>query len=289
MSTATTSLQFDSTSDANFRAWGSGLAALWTTGGFWLQASDTGQINWSTVTAAAQNAYAGYEIYVVNDSLASTFKIYMKVEYGSSNNATKGGLVRISFGTSTNGAGTLSGNVSSTYAFGGSAAGQGATLYPFYASGGTGRFAIFLWNAASGAQSGVLTIERSLDSSGSYTTSYFTWFLNNPLVGVSQRSMLNPSSGAFATEVTSNAFTLYYGPTTAAMGTFASPFPVFPFLGFPDNPMTVVCGMKSGDITEGANFNVTFYGTSHNYLWSNRSGLAMGASLASLGTGIRYE
>src|SRR5580765_433103 len=142
MSLATVSLVFDSTTDARFRSWGSGIAALFLTGGFWTQTADTGQINWSTVVSPAQNAFAGYEIYKSNDALSSSFPIYMKVEYGCSNSVTKGSLIRFSFATGTDGAGTLNGNVSSTYVAGGATAGTGATTYPFFVSGGAGYFAM---------------------------------------------------------------------------------------------------------------------------------------------------
>jgi hypothetical protein len=287
MSTATSNIQFDATTDANFRAVGSAVAALIPTGGFWTQAGDSGQINWSTVTSPGTSSYAGFEIYVSNDSLSSAYPIYMKVEYGCDAQATKGPLLRFSFGTGTNGAGTLTGNVSSTYTTVTSANGTGATTYQSFAAGGAGRWSMFLWNTASPSNiSMAICIERSLDASGNYTSSYVTWLFSSSAV-FSQRSMMKPSYGTFTAEATS-ALTLNWTTTSGSAGTNVMPFPVFPFQGFADNPMTVVMGMKPADIAEGGTFDVTLYGASHHYLWTNRTYTQI-LGTAGLGWAMRYE
>lgn len=286
MSTATSNIQFDTTTDANFRAVGVAIAALITTGGFWTLAGDTGQINWSTVTSPGTSSYAGFEIYVSNDSLSSNYPVYMKVEYGCDSQATKGPLLRFSFGTGTNGAGTLTGNVSSGYTTAASINGQGATTYPSFASGSAGRWGMLLWNTSSPTISVAIAIERSLDSSGNYTNSYVTWLYASPGTAFSQRSMIKPSLGTFTPEATASALTLNWTITSGAAGTNVMPFPVFPFQGFADNPMTVAMGMKAADIAEGGTFDVTLYGASHHYLWTNRSSTQL---LSGIGWGMRYE
>jgi hypothetical protein len=92
-------------SDADFRGWGANLSAKLAAVGL-VQTSDTGQINWSTVTRPAINVYAGYEIWRYPDS-----SIFMKWEFGTSNVST-GPQVRVSVATGVNGAGTLTGNIS---------------------------------------------------------------------------------------------------------------------------------------------------------------------------------
>src|SRR5262245_31346523 len=137
-----TSLFNDSNSNANFRTWGSAFQAMLELGGFWQRkTSETGQIDWTTVAAPAAGVLAGFEMYQVNDSLASSFKLYMKVEFGSSGFATRGARLQITIGTSTNGSGTLFGLVSSAFNFdpGNTAANAGTTtLMPCYCSGGEG-------------------------------------------------------------------------------------------------------------------------------------------------------
>lgn len=288
MTTANASLKFDNTSDANFRSWGSGIAALWPTGSFWTQAADTGQINWSTVTAPATSTFGGYEIWKSNDALSSTFPIYMKVEYGTNANATKGPQIRFSFGTSTDGAGTLTGNIIGTFVHNPNVAGQGATLYNFYCSGGAGYFTMFLWNTSSVSIGGAIAIERSLDSSGSYTSTYATVFECFVSSVINQQTLFKVGSGTI-TAALSNLCTFLLLGSSVGLGSFAAAFPMFPYLGYPDNPATAVAAMKTGDQTEGATFTLTLYGTSHTYLYSKVSNLSIGTTHTNFGVGLRYE
>lgn len=286
MSTGTANIVFDNSSTANFRSWGSGIASLLTTGGFWVKTSDTGQIDWTTVTVPGTNTVAGYEIYRTNDTLNSLFPVYLKIEYGTSGIAS-GPSWAMTFGTSTNGAGTITGTVSSRYGFPGtSTAGTGATTYLSFASGSEGRFGLHIWNVASPSITFGFVIERSMDSAGAYTSNYVTWCLLQQQSGTYlQRTMLKPSLGTFTAADISNAYTLFWSGSAAA-GTFAAPFPVFPFLGYPDNPMTAIMGMKSNDIVEGGTLDVIMYGASRHYIWTNR--ITMGGSVV-LGFGMRYD
>ncbi|HQR71238.1 MAG TPA: hypothetical protein PLE54_11580 [Burkholderiaceae bacterium] len=94
-------------SDANFRLWGAEIqTALLAVG--CTQTADTGQINWTTVTRAATNSDAGYEIYYINDSLHSTAPVYFKVYYGTAGGASAPRL-KIEVGTGSNGSGTITG------------------------------------------------------------------------------------------------------------------------------------------------------------------------------------
>ena len=92
-------------SDADFRGWGANLSAKLAAVGL-VKTSDTGQINWSTVTRPAINVYAGYEIWRYPDS-----SIFMKWEFGTGVNATIP-MIRVSVATGVNGSGTLTGNIS---------------------------------------------------------------------------------------------------------------------------------------------------------------------------------
>lgn len=96
----------DQTTDAAFRVWGlefnGGLTAVGLT-----QTSDTGQINWSTVTRAVSGAVAGYEIWQFTDSLQSTVPVVFKIEYGSNSSANSVPQIWITVGTGSNGSGTI--------------------------------------------------------------------------------------------------------------------------------------------------------------------------------------
>ena len=98
------STPIENSSDATFRAWGSDIAARLATAGL-IQTADTGQINWVTVLRPAASAYGGYEVWRFDDTLQGTSPVFMKIEYGSSNNQATPAL-RITVSSGTNGAGT---------------------------------------------------------------------------------------------------------------------------------------------------------------------------------------
>lgn len=112
MPTVSWSTPIEHSNDATFRAWGSDLSARFATAGL-VQTADTGQINWATVLRPGTIAFAGYEIWRFNDSLQGTAPVFIKVEYGTANNATVPAL-RITVSSGTNGAGTSTGLVSAT-------------------------------------------------------------------------------------------------------------------------------------------------------------------------------
>jgi len=288
MAIASTSLVFDSGTDANFRAWGSGIAGLLTTGGFWTKAGDSGQVNWTTVTSPAANGLGGWEMYVSNDALSTSFPVYMKVMYYNNGSSTKAPRLDIQFGTGTNGAGTLTGNVSGVISdTTGTLAGTGATTYPWYASGGPGYFAILGWLSGSTSMSFCLVIERSLDATGTYTNQYVTWLIAGYST-YAQQSMFRAALGGFGpgTTTAGGSYTIVLPGTTAALGSYAGVFPVFPFVGYFDNCMTAILGMKTGDQSEQAQFSATLYGVSHNYMYTKNGQLLLATSV---GIAIRYD
>jgi hypothetical protein len=99
---------FDCTTDAAFRAMGVAVNASLAAAGL-TQTSDTGQINWTTVTApVAGNTDAGYEVWRFSDTLHSTVPIFLKIYYGRGSAST---IVRLRWESrsATSGAGVLSG------------------------------------------------------------------------------------------------------------------------------------------------------------------------------------
>lgn len=106
MTTASWSTPVDHTSDAGFRVWGLELAAKFAAVGM-VQQSDTGQINWTTVTRpGTNNAAAGYEIWKTPGG-----GFTLKIQYGNGSGTTIPSL-QMSAGTGSNGSGTLTGQVS---------------------------------------------------------------------------------------------------------------------------------------------------------------------------------
>lgn len=155
-------------SDAEFRKWGKGISDALAALGF-VKTSDTGQVNWATVTVPASGVYTPYEIWRFNDALQATKPIYFKIEYGSSG-ASKPGL-RITVGSGSNGSGTINGNVYCTQTtLGGSASmDTSSTEFASYASGDGSSFAIMLWPGHTNYLGlGGFTIGRSCGTDGAY-------------------------------------------------------------------------------------------------------------------------
>jgi len=87
-----------------------------------VQTTDTGQINWSTVTRVTTNATEninGYEIYKFSDSLQSSKPIFFKIEYGQENagwgnaptNVAARPVIMVTVGTGSSGAGAITGQI----------------------------------------------------------------------------------------------------------------------------------------------------------------------------------
>jgi hypothetical protein len=121
-------------SDATFRAWGSDFSAKLALAGL-VKATDTGQINWATVTRPSANSTAaGYEIWKFGDTLQATAPIFIKLEYGSGIAASNLPQMWITVGTGSDGAGTITGQSSGrqTTGLSGGTAGSTVINYPSY-------------------------------------------------------------------------------------------------------------------------------------------------------------
>lgn len=161
--------------DAKFRTWGSTCSAALASAGL-VQTSDTGQINWTTVTKpVAANTKAGYEIWRFNDSLQATKPIYIRFDYGSSGVASGNAPATwITVGTGSNGSGTITGPsipVIQGYNIAAAPTAVGCT-YQFTHSTSNGYLlANFGMNLAAGnaASAGYYILERTKNSSGTVT------------------------------------------------------------------------------------------------------------------------
>lgn len=100
------------TTDAEFRAWGLQLSTALQACGL-VKTTDTGQVNWATVTRAGVSANAGYEIYRFDDPLQSTRPIFLRFDFGTAGTTSTPRLM-FTIGTGTNGAGTITGTIQAT-------------------------------------------------------------------------------------------------------------------------------------------------------------------------------
>ena len=106
-----------SVSNADARTCLGHIMTLFTSAGL-VQTSDTGQTTTSTYVTPGANSDGGYLIYRFNDSVQSTDPLFIKVFVGAGN-PTANLRLRIQLGQGTNGAGTLTGTLSSTTAVAG--------------------------------------------------------------------------------------------------------------------------------------------------------------------------
>ncbi len=152
----------NATSDANFRAWGSYISARLDAVGL-IKTADTGQIDWTTVlNPGATSTIAGYEIRRFADSLQATAPVFFKIEYGEGG-TTDSPIIRIQFGSGSNGSGTLTGNLSAQYYSGCSPVAGACTVV---GSGDTNRFCMNGGFTTAGGYGLYFGFERSKNAAG---------------------------------------------------------------------------------------------------------------------------
>lgn len=170
------------TDATTFRAWGTTVNSLFSAVGL-VQTSDTGQIVWASATKATSGSQnQGYEIWRFNDSLQATAPIFFKVEYYTGTNASGNNEeLRVTTGTGSNGAGTITGVTSSqthTGNYGSSTAGS-QTNQVLRACFSSGSFVAIADGDASIAANCpfAFVISRTIDSTGASTGEgmYFAW------------------------------------------------------------------------------------------------------------------
>lgn len=283
---------WNNVSDANFRSWGSYIAARFVTVGL-IQTADTGQINWTTVTTpVGVNTYQGYEVWRFADALQATAPVFFKIQYGEGAGIDGAG-VRVQFGSGSDGAGNLTGNLSAQYDAETTSKTAATTVI---GSGSTGRFAIC---AAFDANIGLsFAFERSKDSAGNDTTEAVLWISHADTSGASstisgQAAVWSTTLGVLGTVETIFG-ALFAAGTSMAFGPQTMVAPVFHNKGVFMNPGLNVVGYYTLNITPLGTANVYMYGASHVYYALPSTAWASGGAFRGMGTGtasflIRYE
>ena len=228
----------------------------------WTQTADTGQINFATVTKpGATGTVAGYAIYKSSDALSATKPIYLKLEFGTGNSATQLGFW-LQFGTSTTGAGVLTGQTSTRRQMIPGAVGVGLTSY-FSGDGGRIAAAICVGGLTGSTTGMYFSVERSHADDGSYDgTGFYWWRASNASV----TSQFIPFTGAIFAEDTRTPAMMYQPVSTGVYGTDTGVYPQLPFLGKWLNPLTNFLSYYRADISAGSQIPVRLYGVDHNYI-----------------------
>lgn len=272
MTTQSWSFAVDHQTDAGFRAWGADFNAKLTAIGL-TQTSDTGQINWASVTRPGTSTNAGYEIWRFNDAAHSTAPIFIRLDYGTGGSAARP-RVQLTIGTGSNGSGTITGAVQSAVtvsATTGSATGGTVTSYFCYADGFLG-----IVHGAAGPATGLaftgFIIGRTVDTNGDPDTlGAFLVRQNSPSSATADsawRSFRFAATAVNYTEVTGDGQFIHC--TGAETGSNVSgdvqafiafgPFPRF-------LPLNAVCAMFISELAEGSTMSATLVGTnSRTYL-----------------------
>jgi hypothetical protein len=153
--------------DADFRAWGSGIAAQIAAMGL-VQTADTGQINWTTVARPAINTSAGYEMWRFADSLQATKPVFIRLDYGVAGAVDRPRIIA-RVGTATDGAGTLTGQVGTAVTAMANTSKTAGVVQPSLCSGSTSRLNLFTGVEIAGAAAiwgTMIWVERSKTSAG---------------------------------------------------------------------------------------------------------------------------
>lgn len=282
MSVSNQALVRDNSTLANFKAWASAISAFFATAG-WVQTSDTGQVNWSTIASVPGSGVYVYEIWKPGDAL-QTF--YVRIEYGTGGaSSNTNPRLRVSIGTSTNGAGTLTGFTTSLWLLPGNDPNvtSTSTQWQCYFSGDTGRIAIALWDDDPQSSGGttapmMFAIQRSKNSSGAdygtSTTGYVTLLTAGNLGGAQQSLLFGTGPGNLNAQggSTTNAWNVIHRPgaTTDIFAGQIPASPVFPDIGYFDNPMDICMLGCLNDFNDRAQYSILAanmpYGVSHNYI-----------------------
>jgi hypothetical protein len=271
-----TSHQFlvcDNSTLANFKGWASAISAFFATAG-WTQSSDTGQVNWSTISTVPGSSAYVYEVWEPNDGLTN---FYLKVEYGNQS-STNCPTVRLTISTGTNGAGTMTGYVLGPYNTNTTSytAPSPSTTYECDFSGAAGRIGTMLWRNGINSCQQFFGVERSLNSSGAYTGTHVTLLTagNSSNATGTQQSLVfgvgvAPAVASVGTSWTGWACRSACATAPGAAAAFNGAIPmdtVAPAVGFFDFPLTAAGLGMINDFAEGVTFVVTLYGSTRTFM-----------------------
>lgn len=104
MTTQAWTFPVDHRNDAGFRAWGADFSAHLAAIGL-VQTTDTGQIDWGTVSKPGGNTDAGYEVWRFDDTEQGSAPVYLRFRYGTDTSNTP--RITCDLGDATDGAGNL--------------------------------------------------------------------------------------------------------------------------------------------------------------------------------------
>lgn len=268
----TTSQTFDMSVQANWQALMGFIRTSLLADGCTLTA-DTGQTDPSGAALPAQNTYAVYEVWKMPNSTALP-DIYFKLGYGR--NTSNGPSLHCDVGTSTDGAGTVTGDVVNAN-FPGGATTNGAGPLATFVSAADG-YVMICFNPV--GEHGFVVIERSVDGTAVPTGDFYTRYIYQNGNGPQQESK-NIGGG---TQPPSQGSMVTAAPNVWQIGTDVLIALMHPIVraGLAHQSPNIARWGNVG-FTAGAASTVPVYGTNKTYI----------ATTASAGSGhfnlLRYE
>jgi hypothetical protein len=258
-------LLFDNSSNANFQNWAGAIdAAILAMG--WTLTSDTGQTAPASATVPATAAFI-YRVYQPADILQTgATAFYLKVRYGTSSGTPVGPRVQFQIGTSTDGAGNLTGLTTANFEpFLTTSTGQGSVVtFDSYFSGDTDRLGIMMWRSGTPF---IFTCERTKNTDGTNSSEGVSYFACGQQNVVTQQTII--FGVGLAPLPTAGRTTVTFADGANASSAFNNNISVFsavPVYGKVGNPATVLCFVHTQDIAEGLLFPTTLYGATRTYI-----------------------
>lgn len=270
------------TTNATFRtaalAWDTAIKAVGL-----LATSDTGQINFATVTKpTASNTKAGYAIYRFADSLQSSYPCYIRVDYGSGYSSANYLGLTITVGTSTDGAGTIGNaktfsyqmtNTRGAYLSGVSGSASRLTLAMTYTYDNPHFVTIERIQDSTGADTSiglvmvVITDDTSSSNAAPYSGQQVVYYSGTqPVATYNYANSAGTQMGA--------VLPYYNGTVTWAEGATNKVYvsPVFPIGASVHPPVQGLLVSVYPDIPQLSTYTINHYGSAANWLapyWSN--------------------
>lgn len=252
--------------DAHFRAWINEINDSLIAFG-WVRTSDTGQIDFATVTRPTTvNTYQGYAVYRMDDALQSSCAVFMRLDFGTGAGTNNCSIkVQVGIG-STDGAGTLTGNVS-TQAVTSTSTGATASAVTARTAGDAGSFRMHFWGNNVLGTGWTLLVERDQSIVGADTAlgvNFVMHYNTANTTGLIKSQFLETAGGNGALN------TLVYAAlsqqASQSAGGYVGIAPARCELGPLRNPMKTFLLFARTDYTLETTNPVTIYGSSHTYL-----------------------
>lgn len=288
------------------RALGAQVSAAIASAGM-VKTTDTGQVDWATVTWITSTQTWGYEIWRFNDALQATKPIFVKLVYTQPANPI---MLQITaqVGTATDGAGNLTSapntNTSVTTTNDICKAGTSASITavkPWYIYGDGSSLVIACYpegiTGSTGGYGGLFILERARHVDGTPLGDgvAILWIAATGSGTATAQSLnhhnLTPQLGAITGGQGALVAAAYIMPASGVFGTNMYVLPYFtgttPRLGAPS---LMVVGTIKADMATGNVFTLTHYGASATFVAVSPTGaypLGMNATPVNIGLGIR--